>query len=76
LCDAALVTQVEDVLTRIGLPTRMEGLDAEALYAAMSTDKKWMGGKSRFVLLRGIGQPMIVEDVPKREVIGVMQALI
>jgi 3-dehydroquinate synthase len=74
-CDGAVVALVEKILSSIGLPTQMEGLDPEALYAAMSTDKKWVGGKSRFILLEGVGKPLIVEDVPKREVIRVIQEL-
>jgi 3-dehydroquinate synthase len=75
LCDAAVVTLVEKILSDTGLPIRMEGLDADALYAAMRTDKKWVGGKSRFVLLRGVGHPLLVEDVPAREVVRVMKEL-
>ena len=49
-------------------------LDPETLYAAMSTDKKWQGGHSRFVLLEGFGKPTIVRDVPRATVIEVLQA--
>ena len=75
LCDAALVEQVEQVLMAVGLPTNLGGLDPEALYAAMATDKKWRGGRSRFVLLCGVGQPTIVEDVPKTHVIEVLEKM-
>lgn len=74
-CDAALVDQVETLLAEVGLPTSAPGLDAEALYAAMSTDKKWVGGQARFILLRGIGQPFIARDVPKAAVIDVLKSL-
>ena len=63
LCDYGLVTQVDAVLAQAGLPRQTGGLDPEALYAAMATDKKWKDGRSRFVLLRGIGEPCVVEDV-------------
>lgn len=75
-CDAALVDQVETLLAEVGLPTRAPGLDAEALYAAMSTDKKWISGQARFILLRGIGQPFIARDVPQSAVTDVLQSLI
>ena len=76
LCEAGLVARVNDALSTIGLPRQLEGtLEASALYAAMATDKKWIGGRSRFVLLRGIGQPEIVWDVPEGDILAVLCAL-
>jgi 3-dehydroquinate synthase len=75
LCDAGLVELVDEMVSEIGLPTQLKGLEPEALYAAMSTDKKWQGGHSRFVLLRGMCQPDIIQDVPKAAVIDVFQSL-
>jgi 3-dehydroquinate synthetase len=75
LCDAALVEQVDTLLAETGLPQTLNGLDPQALYAAMGTDKKWQAGKSRFVLLRGVGQPCIIEDVPREIVIEVLKTL-
>lgn len=75
LCAADLPEQVQEYLSHIGLPCALGGLDAEALYAAMATDKKWQGGHSYFVLLRGVGEPCIVRDVPKETVTTVLQQL-
>ncbi|HLV34431.1 MAG TPA: 3-dehydroquinate synthase [Spirillospora sp.] len=75
MCDSGLPEMVEDILATTGLPRRLNGLDADAIYAAMATDKKWQNGRSRFVLLRGIAQPEIVEDVPKAAVIDVLRRL-
>jgi 3-dehydroquinate synthase len=75
LCDSGLPEAVEDIVSQIGLPTRLGGLDPQALYAAMSTDKKWQGGHSRFILLRGVGQPKIVHDVPKETVLNILEQL-
>lgn len=75
LCDSGLPEEVEDIVSQIGLPTRLGGLEPEALYAAMSTDKKWQGGHSRFILLRGVGQPEIVHDVPKETVLNILEQL-
>ena len=74
-CDAALVQQVEETVARIGLPTRFGDLNAERLYAAMATDKKWQGGRSRFVLLRGVGQPFVAHDVPKSVVMSILEGM-
>jgi 3-dehydroquinate synthase len=75
LCDEAFVQRVEQIIRNVGLPAHLHGLDPEALYAAMNTDKKWQGGHSRFVLLRGIGQPAIIEDVPPGIVLDVLAHL-
>jgi len=75
LCDAGLVEHVEVILSEIGLPIRTGGLDPSALWDAMATDKKWRGGRSRFVLMRGIGQPAIVEGVNREDVIGVLEVM-
>ena len=76
LCDSVFSGQVEDIVNKVGLPLRLGNLDPEALFAAMGTDKKWQAGHSRFVLLRGMCQPEIVEDVAKATVIQVLQEMV
>jgi len=71
MIDGDLVGQIESILKEIGLPTNID-LDAETWYAAMSTDKKWKNGKSRFVLLTGMGEATVVEGVSKEDVITVL----
>ncbi len=77
LCDAALVARVESLLTATGLPTRLSAeLPPAALWQAMHTDKKWRDGISRFILLRGIGQPLIMEGIDRATVIEVLEAAV
>jgi 3-dehydroquinate synthase len=73
LCDASLVGRVTEATRAVALPQGIAGLDIEAIYAAMATDKKWRGGHSRFVLLQGIGKPTIVENVAELDVIAVLE---
>lgn len=75
LCDASLPELVEDIVVTAGLPRQLGGLSAEALYSAMGTDKKWQAGHSSFVLLRDVGQPVIVEDVPKEDVMRILDGM-
>lgn len=75
LCDAALVDTVESVIERHGLPTQIGDLDPERLWATMATDKKWIGGAARFVLLKAVGQPQIVHNVKKDDAIAVLKTL-
>ena len=75
LLDPVSAAQIEAIVKRYGLPTRLGALDPEALYEAMATDKKWQAGHSRFVLLEAFGKPKIVTDVPPPQVIEVLQGL-
>lgn len=75
LCDESLPRLVNSVLAASDLPRRLRGLDPEAVYAAMSSDKKWINDRSRFVLLKDIGQPVIMENVPKESIIHVLEDL-
>lgn len=69
-CNAALQTRIEQALSKVGLPTRIPmGLSAEHLFQVMQHDKKRQDGHLRFVLLRGIGDVFVADDVPEAAVI-------
>lgn len=77
-CDPKLQQRVEGWLTAVNLPTRIPAdLDPEAIYDAMVTDKKQVGKKRRFILLREIGEPFITAagEVEKTAVIETLQAV-
>lgn len=62
--DAGMVGRVESLLTRLGLPTRLPPtMNVGRLVEGMQLDKKARGGKVQFVLLAGIGKPVIARDV-------------
>ena len=71
MIDAELVNRIESILEEIGLPVTIE-LDPHEWYAAMSTDKKWQTGKSRFVLLKALGEATIVEGLSKEDILAVL----
>lgn len=75
LCEKGLVQTVHNALVEFGLPTTYSGYDPGALWDAMQVDKKWEGGAARFVLLRGVGQPVMVRDVQREEVIAVLEEI-
>lgn len=56
--DPAVAGEAEALLRRHGLPTAAEGLDADAVLAAMRADKKRVAGRTRFVLLEAPGRPV------------------
>jgi 3-dehydroquinate synthase len=58
------VRRVHNLLRAAGLPTRLEHpVEQNKFLSAMKLDKKNAAGKSRFVLLKGIGNPVIHDDV-------------
>lgn len=65
------VDRIVSILEAIGLPIDIE-LDPHEWYAAMSTDKKWQSGKSRFILLTALGEATIIEGLSKDDVLAVL----
>jgi 3-dehydroquinate synthase len=74
LCSPIAAAEIEAMVARAGLPTRIPNdLLEEELVLSMRKDKKAAGGTLTFVLLRRIGEVEIVNDVPEelvREVIA------
>ncbi len=52
------------VLERYNLPTHADGLDRAGIMASISLDKKVIAKTVRWVLLEGIGEPVLRDDVP------------
>jgi 3-dehydroquinate synthase len=76
LCAPAMQPRLEAVLQRAGLPTRIPAhLPAEAIYRAMFSDKKKAHGRLRFVLLRDVGDVLMVGDVGERDVLETITAV-
>ncbi len=75
LCDPELPNQIESLLKTLGLPTRLGTYRPEALWQAMATDKKWQHRQARFVLLKGIGKPLIIKNITPDDVIAVLAEL-
>jgi 3-dehydroquinate synthase len=61
LLSRADVDRHRTLLTAMGLPTRYDG-DWARLQAVMRVDKKARGASLRFVVLDGLGKPMILTD--------------
>ncbi len=75
LVGAELVDAVEEWVQDADLPIRYQSLSPQAIWEAMHTDKKWRDGRSHFVVLRGIGKPDVVRDVPREMVMAVLEEL-
>lgn len=75
-CDLALQARLVRLLERLYLPTRIPGhLQPDELLTAMGSDKKKLGGRLRFVLLRDVGDIFVTADVPTAVVLQTLQEL-
>ena len=75
LAAAADAERLAQLLRQFGLPvSRPPDLDPGALLAAMALDKKAVGARLRFVLWRGLGRAVMVEDVPRPAILEILQA--
>ncbi len=75
-----LVPEVADrqrrLLERYHLPTRADGLDRARVEAAMALDKKVEGKAIRWVLLKGVGSPVLRDEVPPEVVAEALDSLL
>jgi 3-dehydroquinate synthetase len=75
-CDIALQKRIEGILENVNLPTRIPSdIRADALLQAMQRDKKKRAGQLRFILIRGIGQAFVSDEVSNKEILGTISAL-
>lgn len=57
--------RIRRLIERAGLPVTAPDLGVERYLQLMGMDKKVLGGKMRFVLLKGIGHALMSADVPQ-----------
>jgi 3-dehydroquinate synthase len=62
-CSADVVSRIEHLTTRFGLPTHLPQFAPEEFIETMSLDKKVRDGKIKFVLVRAIGSVEIVDTI-------------
>ncbi|MEM8863638.1 MAG: 3-dehydroquinate synthase [Chloroflexota bacterium] len=74
-CDPDLQLEIEAILEKAHLPTRLPKIDPEAILDAMQQDKKKKGKSLRFILLRGKEDAFIAKDVPDKLVIETLLEL-
>jgi len=72
---AGLAGRVEVATAALGLPVSLAGLEPADLWDAMGHDKKWRDGAATFVLLEEVGRPVIARDVPRADVLAVLDGL-
>jgi 3-dehydroquinate synthase len=75
LIDQTARNRITEILKKAGLPTGGLTLDPHAILESMKFDKKVKDGRIRFVLLKGIGQATLRDDVPTEVVREAIESL-
>ena len=70
-----VVDRQKSLLERFGLPTAFSGVDIKRLFQATELDKKVRGKRTRWVLLTGIGQPVVRDDIHREVAASVIKKL-
>ena len=70
--DDADVVRIRELFVRLNLPVEPPRVDAGDFLAAMSLDKKVVGGEIRLVLLKSIGHAVVTADYPSHELIDLL----
>ncbi|MBI2868094.1 MAG: 3-dehydroquinate synthase [Chloroflexi bacterium] len=70
-----LVVRQRALLKKFGLPLHIADVDLHAVRRAIELDKKVKGRAVRWVLLEGVGRPVVTADVPSQPVSRVLKSL-
>lgn len=62
---AEKVTRLKNLIERFGMYTNCEGCNVEGIYKALFRDKKTVGGKINWVLMKDFGKVEIFNEVPE-----------
>lgn len=73
LVDPDLVQRIKCILSDLSLPTSMPALPVNDLLDCMGADKKVLEGKLRLVLLNGLGQACIRNDIPTQLLVETLE---
>lgn len=76
MIDADTMSRQDNLLVRLGAPTRCPHLNVDGMLEAMTRDKKASQGKLNWVLLEGMGRVTVRQDVPDTLVRQVLEELV
>jgi 3-dehydroquinate synthase len=76
LADRATAARQEFLLAAVGLPVRAGAVDVDAVFTAITRDKKARDGRVPFVLAPRLGEFRVVYEVPPGDVRAVLDELV
>lgn len=68
LINNEVIQRIENLIKIMGLPLRIKKVSIDKIVEAYYHDKKIIGGKNRFVLIKDIGKTKIVENIPLKTI--------
>jgi 3-dehydroquinate synthase len=74
LLSASRERRINQLITSVGLPEKIKGVNLAKILDLMKHDKKFAAGHNRFVLAKKIGQVTVVRDIPADVIIQAIQA--
>ena len=63
--DSAKVERLKNLISTLGMVTAAEGCEVDKIFSATFRDKKTVGGKINWVLMKNFGRVEIFSDVPE-----------
>ncbi len=76
LTNNTTVERIENLIKKVGLPTKIEKISGHNIIKAHYRDKKFMGLKNKFVLIKGIGKTVIRKNIPLKIIKEALQVRI
>ena len=69
---------LNDVVHRAGSLPSIADIDPGPIFEALKFDKKSLGGKLHWILIKGIGKPIIVseKDIPRSAITGAVKTIL
>jgi len=64
LLDIKTARRIENLIEKVGLPTKIKRITVFDIISAHYHDKKFIAGKNRFVLIKDIGKTVISQNIP------------
>lgn len=68
-------SRIEALIRKCGLPIRISGLKISRIYDSLLRDKKFVGGKNRFVLPVKIGKVRVVDGIKRSLIVNSIKEL-
>jgi len=64
LLSEGVSSRARNLIKAAGLPIKVKGISIDSIISATYRDKKFIGGRNRFVLIKNIASTKILQDVP------------
>lgn len=76
LLDPGLAKRIENVIARLGLPTRLpKVIPIEQVISAAARDKKNRGGRTVYLIITALGQTQRIDDVTEAELAAGLETI-